>query len=162
MRSLRNHGAKVKYHHDEVAYNSRLDDIQAAILRLKLRHLESWNDKRRAFAAEYSKALTGLPITLPSELPDRRHVFHLYSIQSDCRDDLKTFLQEEGISTGLHYPIALPLLPALKASGHRENDFPHSEQLAPRTLSLPLYPFMTNQDVHYVADAVKRFYKNRA
>lgn len=161
VRSLRNHGAKIKYHHEEVAYNSRLDEIQAAILRLKLRHLDAWNTRRRALAAEYHQALRGLPVTLPAELADRMHVFHLYSIQSDRRDALKTFLQQRGISTGLHYPVALPLLPALKPLGYQENDFPVSERLARQTLSLPLYPFMTTQDVRYVAESVRRFFDTR-
>jgi dTDP-4-amino-4,6-dideoxygalactose transaminase len=162
VRSLRNHGAKVKYQHEEVAYNSRLDEIQAAILRLKLPHLEEWNQKRRQLAGQYTDALKGLPIILPQELPGRLHVYHLYSIQSEKRDDLKSFLQEEGISTGLHYPIPLHLLPALKGLGHRAGDFPESEDLARRTLSLPLYPFMSSDDVLYVADAVRRFHKTRA
>ena len=85
--------------------------------------------------------------------------FHLYTIQSDRRDELKSFLQNEGISTGLHYPISLPLLPALKSYGHHENDFPVSERLAKQTLSLPLYPYMSPDDVRYVAEAVRQFYK---
>ena len=158
VRSLRNHGAKVKYQHEEVAYNSRLDEIQAAVLRLKLKHLDAWNEKRRALAAEYNHALEGLPITLPKELPGRRHVYHLYSIQSDRRDNLKTYLQEHGISTGLHYPIPLHLLPALQSLGHRESDFPVSAKLAKQPLSLPLYPYMTSADITYVADAIRSFF----
>ena len=162
VRALRNHGAKVKYLHEEVAYNSRLDEIQAAILRLKMRHLESWNQKRRALAAEYDLALAGLPITLPREVPGRIHVYHLYSIQSDKRDDLKAFLQREGISTGLHYPMPMHLLPALKSFGFHEGDFPVSERLARQTLSLPLYPFLDRADVRRAADAVRRFFQTRA
>lgn len=160
VRSLRNHGAKIKYHHDEVAYNSRLDEIQAAILRLKLRHLDDWNKRRQSLAREYSAALAGLPITLPTEITGRQHVFHLYSIQSDRREALKTYLQEQGISAGLHYPIPLHLLPALQSLGHHEKDFPQSEQLARQTLSLPLYPFMTSDDIAYVAKAVRTFFNS--
>jgi len=162
VRSLRNHGAKVKYHHDEAAYNSRLDEIQAAVLRLKLRHLDAWNEKRRTLAREYTTRLQGLPITLPTEIPGRHHVFHLYSIATQRRDDLRAFLQDCGISTGLHYPIPLHLLPALKALGHREGDFPVSEQLATQTLSLPLYPFMKPLDVDHVSGAVRQFFQNHA
>jgi dTDP-4-amino-4,6-dideoxygalactose transaminase len=162
VRSLRNHGAKVKYQHEEVAYNSRLDEIQAAVLRLKLPHLEEWNKKRRALANQYTSALKGLPIILPQELPGRNHVYHLYSIQSERSDELKTFLQEEGISTGLHYPFPLHLLPALKGLGYPAESFPVSEALARRTLSLPLYPFMSSEDVLYVADALRRFHNTRA
>ena len=162
VKSLRNHGAVIKYHHEEVAYNSRLDEIQAAILRLKLRHLDTWNEKRRALAREYQSGLNGLPITLPSEIPGRDHVFHLYSILSDRRDALKIFLQEHGISTGLHYPVPLHLLPALKSLGHQEKDFPQSERLAKQTLSLPLYPFMTSDDVAYVSQVVRTFFQTHA
>jgi len=131
---------------------------QAAILRLKLKHLDAWNEKRRSLAAEYSKELKGLPLTLPKELPDRHHVYHLYSVQSDRRDDLKTSLQGQGISSGLHYPLPLHTLPALKSLGHQESDFPVSAKLAKQTLSLPLYPFMTPDDVRYVAGAIRRFF----
>ena len=162
IRSLRNHGARVKYHHEEAAYNSRLDEIQAAILRLKLKYLEEWTEKRRTLAVQYHSALSALPIDLPREVPGYRHVFHLYSIQSDRRDDLKVYLGDQGIATGLHYPIPLPLLPALKSLGHQDNDFPVSESLARRTLSLPLYPFMRSEDVLYVAESVSRFCKAHA
>src|SRR5262249_43528643 len=100
VKSLRNHGAKVKYYHEEVAYNSRVDDVQAAILRLKLKHLDAWNEKRRTLAAAYDQALKGLPNTLPQAFPGRTHIYHLYSIRTDRRDELKTYLQGEGISTG--------------------------------------------------------------
>jgi dTDP-4-amino-4,6-dideoxygalactose transaminase len=162
LRSLRNHGAKVKYYHEEAAYNSRLDEIQAAILRLKLPFLDAWNDKRRMFATQYHTALKDLPVVLPIESKDRHHVYHLYSIQAERRDELKAFLEKEGISTGLHYPIPLHLLPALKYLGHHEKEFPVSEQLAHQTLSLPLYPFMSTDDVLYVSDAIRRFYETRA
>jgi len=162
VKSLRNHGAKVKYHHEEVAYNSRLDEIQAAVLRLKLRRLEAWNEKRRTLAHEYTARLQGLPVTLPIEVPERHHVFHLYSIATERRDELKAFLQKQGISTGLHYPIPLHLLPALKTLAHREGDFPVSEKLARQTISLPLYPFMSVQDVRDVADAVRQFFQKHA
>jgi dTDP-4-amino-4,6-dideoxygalactose transaminase len=158
VKSLRNHGAKIKYHHDEVAYNSRLDELQAAILRVKLRHLDSWNEMRKALACEYRSLLEGLPVTLPQEIPGREHVFHLYSIQSDRRDALKVFLQERGISTGLHYPVPLHLLPALKSFGHHENDFPRGERLARQTLSLPLHPYMSSEDVAYVVQTIRSFF----
>ncbi len=158
VRNLRNHGAKIKYHHDEVAYNSRLDEIQAAVLRLKLKHLDEWNRRRQNLAKHYTKALAGLPLILPHESPDREHVYHLYTVQSERRDELKTFLEQKKISVGLHYPITLPLLPALSHLGHHVNDFPVSEKLARQTLSLPLYPFMSTDDVDFVSDQIKAFY----
>lgn len=160
LKSLRNHGAKIKYHHDEVGYNSRLDEVQSAILRVKLPHLDSWNKKRREFAAHYDRLLSDLPIERPQQADDRMHIYHLYSIQTPKRDALKVFLEKEGISTGLHYPKPLHLQEALKSFGGKTGDFPVSEKLAQQTLSLPLYPFMTADDVAYVSEAIKRFFQN--
>jgi dTDP-4-amino-4,6-dideoxygalactose transaminase len=162
VKSLRNHGAKIKYHHEEVGYNSRMDELQAGILRVKLRHLDAWNERRKTLAHEYDSHLKGLPILLPQEISGRDHVFHLYSIQSDRRDALKASLQERGISTGLHYPVPLHVLPALKSLGHHESDFPQSERLAKQTLSLPLHPYMNSEDIVYVADSIRNFFHPRA
>jgi dTDP-4-amino-4,6-dideoxygalactose transaminase len=156
--SLRNHGAKVKYHHEEAAFNSRLDEIQAAVLRLKLKQLDGWNDRRRALAQEYTRALQGLPLTLPQEISGRRHVYHLYTLQVETREALRTYLNSKGISVGLHYPIALHRLAALSYLGYKEKQFPVSEALAEKTLSLPLYPFMTSDDVTYVSSTVRSYF----
>ncbi|HVO32990.1 MAG TPA: DegT/DnrJ/EryC1/StrS family aminotransferase [Elusimicrobiota bacterium] len=157
VRSLRNHGAKVKYHHDEIGYNSRLDELQAGILSVKLAHLDAWNERRRSLASAYHARLKDLPVTLPQEAPGRHHIYHLYSIRSPKRDALKAFLAERGISTGLHYPAPLHLQPALAYLGHREGDFPVSEALARETLSLPLYPQMTDDQVEIVCQALRAF-----
>ncbi|MFA5974950.1 MAG: DegT/DnrJ/EryC1/StrS family aminotransferase [Elusimicrobiota bacterium] len=159
VRQLRNHGAKIKYQHEEVAYNTRLDDIQAAILRVKLGHLDEWNDRRIQLAREYTRRLAGLPVTTPKELPGRKHTYHVYALQTPRRDALREFLQKRGISSALHYPIPLHLLPALRPYGGREGDFPNSEQLARQMVSIPLYPHMTLDDVGTVSDAIRDFFK---
>lgn len=159
VRQLRNHGAKIKYRHEEPAYNTRLDEIQAAILRVKLRRLDAWNEQRRRLALEYSRRLSDQPVALPREIPGRKHTYHIYAIQTPRRDALRDFLQKRGIATALHYPIPLHLLPALRPFGGREGDYPHSEQLAGQMLSLPLHPHLTPADVEYVADAIGDFFK---
>jgi dTDP-4-amino-4,6-dideoxygalactose transaminase len=159
IRSLRNHGAKVKYYHDEIAYNSRLDELQAAILRVKLKRLDRWNDQRRALAHRYLQGLQGGPVHVPQEVPGRKHVFHLFSIRAPRRDALKDFLQNKGIPTGLHYPAPLHLQKAFNYLDHREGDFPVSEQLARETLSLPLYPHMVPESVDTIVAAIREFYK---
>jgi len=158
IRRLRNHGAAVKYHHEEVGYNSRLDELQAAILSIKLNYLDRWNDKRRQLAADYSRRLAGLPITLPQEAASRKHIYHLYSIRAAKRDALRQFLEQRQIATGLHYPMPLHLQPAFSGLGGRKGEFPNGERLAAETLSLPLYPQMEKGDVEYVAEAVRRFF----
>jgi len=157
LRRLRNHGAQVKYHHEEIGYNTRLDELQAAILRVKLRRLDEWNDERRAHARKYHRLLAGAALTLPEEIPGRKHVYHLYSVQTPRRDELKAFLEKRRIAAGLHYPSPLHLQPALRFLGHREGDFPNSERLARRTLSLPLYAQMTDEDLRSVAGAVRDY-----
>ncbi len=154
---LRNHGAKIKYQHEEIGYNTRLDEIQAAILIVKLKHLDAWNDKRRRLAARYTQAFQGLPLICPQELKSAKHVFHLYSIQTERRDALRSHLAEEGIATGLHYPTPLHLQSALRFLGHRSGEFPTSERLAQKTLSLPLYPQMSDEQQDRVVEAVRSF-----
>src|SRR5262249_49775848 len=129
MKSLRNHGAEIKYHHDVVGYNSRLDELQAAVLTVKLRHLDAWNQRRIEIAGRYHKALAGLPLVLPFASPDRNHIFHLYSIRTPKRDALQQKLKERGIHTGVHYPKPLHLQTAFLSLGGKAGDFPNSEQL---------------------------------
>lgn len=158
VRRLRSHGAAVKYYHEEVGYNSRLDEIQAAILRVKLKHAVSWNKARGELAERYNQLLAGLPVGLPRIAPDRSHVYHLYSIRVSHRDELRTFLEEKGVVTGLHYPLPLHLQPAFKQWKGKPGDFPESEGLAKETLSLPLYPHLKPQQQKLVADAIRAFF----
>lgn len=159
LRQLRNHGAKIKYHHEAIGYNSRLDEIQSAILRIKLKHLEAWNDQRQKLAIVYSQELSNLPLTLPFEAKERKHVYHLYSIQTPQRDSLRDYLAKKRIATGLHYPTPLHLQPALKFLGGKRGDYPRSEQLADQTLSLPLHPHMSIDHVHRVVQSIRTFFK---
>jgi dTDP-4-amino-4,6-dideoxygalactose transaminase len=158
LRRLRNHGARVKYDHEVLGYNSRLDEVQAAILRIKLTQLEKWNQKRIELAQEYNRLLAKLPVHTPICAPMRKHVYHLYSICTPKRDALRAFLQEQGIQSGMHYPKPLHLQPVFKEFGGKMGDFPHSERLAQETLSLPLYPQMSKKDVHRVVEAIDKFF----
>jgi dTDP-4-amino-4,6-dideoxygalactose transaminase len=158
-RRLRNHGAALKYEHDEAGYNSRLDELQAAILRVKLPWLDRWNRSRIQGATEYNRLLQGLPITLPYAAPLAKHIYHLYTICTPRRDALAAYLQDQGIHSAVHYPKPLHLQKAFQSLGGRIGEFPCAERLSRETLSLPLHPHMTSQDIKRVAQAVKEFYK---
>jgi dTDP-4-amino-4,6-dideoxygalactose transaminase len=153
MRSLRAHGGRVKYHHEELGVNSRLDEVQAAILRVKLPHLDAWIESRRAHAARYDEALTGVVHT-PSQAPGRRHVFHQYTVALDERDVVAERLRAAGVQTMIYYPVPLHLQAVHRALALREGDFPHSESAARRVLSLPMYPELDASCRERVCDAL--------
>ncbi len=153
---LRNHGSQSKYHHVTLATNSRLDELQAAVLRVKLRYLDQWNEQRRAHAATYKRLLDGLGLDLPSIPSQPSHVFHLYVVRSDRRDDLREGLQAAGVATGLHYPVPVHLQPAWFAHGYETISLPVTETLAREVLSLPLYPEMTPGQIERVCTAVRQ------
>ena len=158
VRLYRDHGSRVRYQHDVVGRNARLDEMQAAILRIKLRHLDGWNKQRRANAAKLSAALAGTSLVLP--VPggdDVREVFHLYVVRHPRRDALKDFLTERGIGVGIHYPLPIHLQPAYASLGYALGAFPVTEQLAPEILSLPMYAELTDDQITRVADAVRVF-----
>jgi dTDP-4-amino-4,6-dideoxygalactose transaminase len=155
---LRRHGGRTKYHHERVGFNSRLDEIQAAILRVKLRHLEGWTSARRQIAARYDELLSDLPVTIPYVAPENRHVYHQYTIRAPRRDELKAFLQEQGIGTMIYYPVPLHLQEIYTGLGLREGSFPHAEQAALEVLALPIYPELTDEHLLEVATAIGRFY----
>ena len=155
---LRRHGGRVKYYHERVGYNSRLDEIQAAVLRVKLRHLKDWTAARRRVAARYNELLAGLPVTTPQERPHMRHVYHQYTIRAPRRDALKAFLQDQGISTMIYYPLPLHLQEMYAGLGQGEGSFPEAERAAQEVLSLPIYPELTESQIVQVANAVSRFY----
>lgn len=154
---LRNHGREGKYEHEMVGYNERMDTLQAAILNVKLPHLDDWNEMRRTHAAEYCAALAGTKIGLPVVAPNCKHVYHLFVIRHPRRDDLQKSLKEKGIATGVHYPLPLHLQPAYADLKHREGDFPATEKAAKEILSLPMYPEMTSDMVAEAASAIKEF-----
>ena len=160
VRLLRNHGQKVKYEHLVVGYCHRLDNLQAAVLNVKLPHLDEWNAARRAHAALYDELLANVPgVVTPYVAPNVEHVYHLYVIRvtDGRRDALQRYLNEAGIATGLHYPIPVHLQQAYAALGHKPGDFPVSEQLAAQGLSLPMYPELTDEQVQFVADKIREF-----
>jgi len=158
MRMIRDHGQAQKYFHDLEGYNGRLDAIQAAVLRIKLKWLQDWNQSRRKNAALYTELLQGVPgITLPVEAGFAESVYHLYVILADNRDGLQKFLSEQGIATGLHYPLPLHLQKAYTHLGYGKGDFPVAESAAERLLSLPMYPELTAEQVDYVCSSIKDF-----
>jgi dTDP-4-amino-4,6-dideoxygalactose transaminase len=160
VRRLRDHGQSKKYYHEIEGYNGRLDAIQAAFLRIKLRHLPEWNAGRRRVAAWYREALAGIPeIRLPVEAHYARHVYHLFVIQADRRDALQAYVTKAKIGTGLHYPLPLHLQNAYRHLGLKPGSFPVTEAAADTILSLPMFPELTEAQVGRVADAVRAFYR---
>lgn len=153
IRMYANHGRMEKYNHEFEGINSRLDGIQAAILDIKLKHLENWITRRRAIAQKYSDELKDI-VTIPT-VKFERHVYHLYVIRAKNRDKLKEFLANSGISTGIHYPVPLPFLKAYSYLGYRPADFPVAYAFKDELLSLPIYSDMTDEQVDFVIEKVK-------
>jgi dTDP-4-amino-4,6-dideoxygalactose transaminase len=154
--SLRNHGSRVRYYHDEVGFNSRLDEVQAAILRIKFRYIDGYNAKRRKNAALYAKYLAGPGIRTPSEQNGMQHVFHQYTIRIRNRDAVKQKLDAGNVTSSMiYYPVPLHLQAAYKGLGMRPGSLPAAEQAAREVLSLPMYPELTEEQIMLVADAVK-------
>jgi dTDP-4-amino-4,6-dideoxygalactose transaminase len=156
VRMLRDWGAEKKYQHVLKGYNFRLDGIQGAVLRVKLRHLEAWTEARRSAAAVYDKLLAESGVSTPRALPHRRHVYHLYAIRTGHRSEWQHSLQSQGIETGIHYPIPVHLLPAYSDLGYSAGDFPHSERAANEVLSLPMFSEITRSQCEEVSSAVNR------
>jgi len=161
-RMIANHGRTKKYDHDFEGVNSRLDGIQAAILSVKLRHIERWTESRRKNAYLYNVALEGTGVGTPEELQDVRAVYHLYVIRvpTDRRDAFQEFLKAANIDTGIHYPIALPYLNAYKHLGHTESDFPNAFKASREIVSLPMFPELTEDQIRYVGERVQQFIKS--
>lgn len=157
MRLLRNWGQSRRYEHDSLAYNYRMDGIQGAVLRVKLQYLEDWTERRRSRARLYQSLLADSPVRVASELPGRRHVYHILSVFHPERDRLQEHLNRQGIQTGIHYPNPVHLQKAYAALGHNRGDFPVSERIAAEQLSLPIYPELSDEDVHCVAEAIRAF-----
>ena len=157
LRMLRDWGAEKKYRHVVKGFNYRMEGLQGAILRVKLRHLEAWTEARRQNAAGYGRALESSGILLPAERPDSRHVFHVFPVLSARRQELMNSLQESGIQCGIHYPIPVHLQLAYSDLGHKAGDFPISERLAAQQLSLPMFPELTQQQIDYVSESVLAF-----
>lgn len=146
LRMLRDWGQERKYQHVLKGYNYRMEGIQGAVLRVKLRYLEAWTAARRAHAERYNELLRGSAIQTPVEQPYARHVYHVYAIRTERRSELQQALLDEQIQTAIHYPIPLHLLPCFAELGYRAGDFPHAELAAEQVLSLPIYPELTEGD----------------
>lgn len=157
LRMLRDWGQEQRYHHTLKGFNYRMDGIQGAILRVKLSHLDTWTNARRMHAAHYSSLLKGMAnLAIPVELPDRRHVYHIYAIRTRLREGLQRALHADGIQTGLHYPIPVHLQEAHADLGYELGDFPVAERAAREVLSLPIYPEMTARQIEQVAASVEQ------
>jgi len=161
LRRLRNHGRKTKYEHAEIGFNYRMDTIQAAVLRVKLEYLEKWNQRRRQLAAAYRENLRGLPLHMPEYVPGSEPVHHLFPVCCSERDRFAASLAERGVETGIHYPVPLHLQPAFKHLGYKTGQLPVAERIASQTLSLPIYPEMSMQQLEYVCDAAHDFFHGR-
>lgn len=151
MRLLRSWGEKRRYEHLTKAFNYRMDGLQGAILRVKLKHLEAWTEARRRHAADYGRLLEGTDVLPPRERPGGRHVYHIYAIRIADRDGWRERLASEGIQTGVHYPIPVHLQPAYRDLGYQAGDFPVSEAAAAEVLSLPIFPELTAEQLARVA-----------
>lgn len=158
VRMMRNYGQKEKYNHVFLAWNRRLDSIHAAVLNVKLKYLKEANIKRLKAASKYAELLKGLPLTLPEITPDKSHVFHLYVIQTEKRDELLKFLRKNEIGAQVHYQIPIHLEKAYESLNGQKGDFPISEKTADRIISLPLFPEITNDQINYIAEKIEAFF----
>ena len=155
VRMLRDWGAEKKYHHELKGFNMRLEGIQGAVLRVKMKYIEKWTEMRRDAAVRYDEMFAGSGINTPQQLENRRHVYHLYVIRTDERARWIEELTAKGIQTGIHYPYPVHLLPAYADLGYKQGQFPHSEKAANEVLSLPMYPELTGDMQAEVVEAVK-------
>ncbi len=156
LRRIRVYGSRERYLHDELGFNSRLDEVQAAILRVKLRHLAAWNDRRRVIASRYRTGLAGSGVSLPGEAPERVHVYHQFAIRVPDRDGVQRRMADRGVRTTVYYPVPLHLQPMYRALSYQAGDFPEAERAAREVLCLPMYPELTDAQVDEVIEACRR------
>lgn len=147
----------LKYYNYLIGQNSRLDEIQAAILRVKLRKLDDWNDSRREHARFYNEQLKDTELVTPFEAKNVKHIYHLYILQSENRTELINYLKEKGIATGIYYPIPLHLQKAYKFLGYKEGDLPNAEYLSHRTFAIPMFAELTDEEKEYIVETLKKF-----
>jgi dTDP-4-amino-4,6-dideoxygalactose transaminase len=157
VRLLRQYGWEKRYISSVRGLNSRLDELQAAILRVKLRHLDEWNEARRRWAGLYNELLTGSEVVTPQESSYGEHIYHLYVVRSKERDELQQFLAQKAIGTMIHYPLPIHLMEAYHGLGYGPGSFPQAEEHCRQALSLPLYSEITKEEVEMVADSIKEF-----
>ncbi len=158
IRRLRYMGQRVKHRHEVVGYQQRLDVLQAAILHVKLRHLDTWIARRQSWAALYSELLAGLPVVPPVVAPGNTHVYYMYTVRAERRDTLMEYLAGRGIGTQIIYPTLVPFQPAYRSLGYRAGQFPSAEAACREILCLPIFPELAEEEVRAVADAVRAFY----
>ena len=157
--SLRNYGSKVKYEHEYIGHNMRMDELQAAFLSIKLKQLNQWTAQRQEIAKLYTQQLNGVgDLVLPYVLPDATHVYHLYVIRTKQRKSLQAYLTEKGVQTLVHYPIPPHLQKAYESMDHKRGDFPIAEELADTCLSLPIWPGLSEEEIGYITEAIKEFF----
>lgn len=163
IKMMRYHGVRDKYYHVIEGVNSRLDELQAAVLSVKLRYIDDWNEARRRRARLYSKHFcdAGLDgeIALPEERKGCKHVYHIYAVRVKGRDKLMSFLKDKRVATGIHYPVPLHLEKVYRRLGYRRGDFPAAEKAAREVVSLPMYPELAEAQIGYVVNEVKRFFR---
>lgn len=157
LRMLRNYGQSKRYYHETIGFNSRLDEIQASILREKLKFLDQWIERRRAIAVKYRVGIHSDKISLPEEAPNRTHAYHLFVVRCQERNRLEEYLKGNGIGTLIHYPVPVHIQNAYKWLGNRKGDFPEAERAAEEVLSLPCYPELTDKEITTVCDCINRF-----
>ncbi|MEN6571524.1 MAG: DegT/DnrJ/EryC1/StrS family aminotransferase [Anaerolineaceae bacterium] len=161
VRMIRDHGSERRYCHDLIGMNARLDEIQAVVLRVKLKHLAEWNSDRRQHADLYRKLLADTLVTPPVEADGAKHVYHLFVVRAPERDALQAYLKDHGIFTGIHYPIPIHLQNAFAYLGHKAGDFPVTEKAVGEILSLPMFAELTDEEIVRIADTIKEFYAGR-
>ncbi len=159
MKMITVHGSKTRYYHDILGLNSRLDTLQAAILSVKLKYLDEWNATRRAAAARYSDLLRYVPVTPPFVAPQGTHIFHQYTIRAPRRNALAEHLKAKGIPHAIYYPVPLHLQKAFAVAGKGKGDFPIAERAADEVLSLPMHTELTEEQLTYITDAIREFYR---
>lgn len=162
MKVLRYMGQHKKYLHEVIGYQQRLGEIQAAVLRVKLRHLEQWIEQRRKLAALYTELLRGTPVTPPTEVPDLKHVYYMYTICAPQRDALQAYLAERGIGSQPVYPLEVPFQPAYAHLGYRKGDFPVADRLVDEILCLPMFPELRDEELQEVVDCIRSFYQTHS
>jgi dTDP-4-amino-4,6-dideoxygalactose transaminase len=174
VRRLRNHGSRVRYYHEEIGWNSRLDSIQAAVLRVKMKYIDQWNDRRREVAARYDQLFVDVKLASPASrggwaarepvrflctLPQAHHIYHQYVVRVMRREELRQFLSARGIGSEVYYPVPLHLQECFSYLGYREGDLPHTELAAREVLALPIFPEITDDEQQRVVDAIREFYR---
>lgn len=157
-KSLREHGSTVRYYHDEVGFNYRMEGIQGAVLGIKLKHLEKWTRERQRVAKRYQELLAGTPLQLPQQPAYAESAWHLYVVRHPRRDELKAHLEANGVGCALHYPLPLHLQKCYAALGHKAGDFPVAEKAGRECLSLPIYPELKEAQIQRVAEVIKGFF----